>query len=279
VPFRLSFFPHTAIWLAGFRDRSMISSDHTRAVANAYRLGLVDPSADGWFYPALPLSWGDMTVMLDRAFVRSITIEKRLPALVPPAGGYPEQTVGSEGPLVWYLEYRLTALGYRPGPVDGAYDNRTADAVMAFQKVERLHRDGMVGGAFWDRLAVAKTPTAKLTEEGTRVEIDLTRQVLFMITDNKVWKIVPVSSGRSSMQTLTGYFEVRKKEPGYVPSSYGYMYYCSWFDTKHDLAIHGLRSVPPYPASHGCVRVPMWMAVELYNELPLGTRIYLYKQK
>jgi peptidoglycan hydrolase-like protein with peptidoglycan-binding domain len=279
VPFRLSFFQPTGGWLGGFRDRSMIGTDHTRAVANACRLGIVDPSSDGWFYPALPLSWGDMAVMLDRAFVRSITIEKRLPAPVPLTGDYPEQAPKSEGPLVWYLEYRLTALKYRPGPVDGVYDNRTADAVMAFQKVEWLRRDGIAGGTFWERLAMAETPTPKLTEDGSRVEIDLTRQVLFMITENQVWKIVPVSSGRSSMQTLTGYFEVRKKEPGYVPSSYGYMYYCSWFDTKHDLAIHGLKSVPPYPASHGCVRVPMWMAVELYNELPVGTRVYLYKNK
>jgi lipoprotein-anchoring transpeptidase ErfK/SrfK len=41
-------------------------------------------------------------------------------------------------------------------------------------------------------------------------------------------------------------------------------------------AIHGNPSVPPYPASHGCVRVPMWAAPVLYDEMPDGTVVYVY---
>jgi N-acetylmuramoyl-L-alanine amidase len=277
VPFRLVFFEPTADWLGGFHDRSLIGTDYARAVANACRLGIVDSRLDGWFYPSLPLSRGDMAIMLARAFVRTISLERRLPPSVSAVAEYPPQTRDSEGPLVWYIEYKLSSLKYQPGPVDGVYDNRTEDAVMAFQKVERLHRDGIAGGTFWERIAVAETPTPKLTEEGTRAEIDLTRQVLFMITDNQVWKILPISSGRSSMQTLTGYKEITLKEPGWVPSQYGYMYYCLWFDRKHNLAIHGLPKVPPYPASHGCVRVPLWAAKELYYQMFVGMRVYLYK--
>ena len=60
-------------------------------------------------------------------------------------GSYAQQKLKSKGPLVWYLEYRLTELKYFPGPIDGVYDNRTRDAVMAFQKVERLKRTGADG--------------------------------------------------------------------------------------------------------------------------------------
>jgi hypothetical protein len=278
VPFRLSFFEAASGWLGGFRDRSMIDSTHARAVANACRLGIVDPRLDGWFYPTLPLSRGDMAIMLARAFVRTISLERRLPTSLPAASGYPELTRKSEGPLVWYIEHRLAALKYRPGPIDGVYDRETAAAVMAFEKVEWLPRDGIAGGdRFWERIAVAETPTTKLTEEGTRVEIDLTRQVLFMITENEVWKILHVSSGRSSMQTLTGYHEIGLKTSGWEYTEYGYMYYSSYFDVEHALAIHGLTKVPPYPASHGCVRVSMWEAKQLFYELPIGMKVYVYK--
>jgi lipoprotein-anchoring transpeptidase ErfK/SrfK len=41
-------------------------------------------------------------------------------------------------------------------------------------------------------------------------------------------------------------------------------------------AIHGNPSVPPYPASHGCVRVPMWVAPLLYATTPYGQTVYVY---
>ena len=41
-------------------------------------------------------------------------------------------------------------------------------------------------------------------------------------------------------------------------------------------AIHGYPSVPTYPASHGCVRVPMWIAPRLFADRPYGQTIYVY---
>jgi lipoprotein-anchoring transpeptidase ErfK/SrfK len=40
--------------------------------------------------------------------------------------------------------------------------------------------------------------------------------------------------------------------------------------------IHGNPSVPPYPAGHGCVRIPMWVAPLLYRTVPYGETVYLY---
>ena len=41
-------------------------------------------------------------------------------------------------------------------------------------------------------------------------------------------------------------------------------------------ALHGLASVPPFPASHGCVRVPMWIAPTLYATNDYGETVYVY---
>jgi lipoprotein-anchoring transpeptidase ErfK/SrfK len=41
-------------------------------------------------------------------------------------------------------------------------------------------------------------------------------------------------------------------------------------------AIHGYPSVPADPASHGCVRVPMWIAPRLFVQFTYGQTVYLY---
>jgi len=263
-----------AVWLVGFRDRLLIGPHHAVSVANLYRLGVIDGPVDGWFFPALNLTRAQMAVMLHRAFLEPIQARNVYPAEVPAVSTYESQAVGSEGSLVSLLEARLTALHYPCGPVDGVYDRRTRDAVMAFEKVEGLRRDGAVGAKVWQRLFSAETPNPRRSLAGTRCEVDLKRQVLLMITDNKVWKIVHVSTGR--LGTRTGHFTVGVKYEGWVQcvTLDGEMYYPSYIVSK--TAIHGYRSVPAYPASHGCVRVPVWTAVELYEQLPKGTPVDVY---
>jgi N-acetylmuramoyl-L-alanine amidase len=264
-------------WLGGFRDRALIDPARAEAVANGYRLGIVDGTADGWFCPTLPLSWGDMVVMLQRAFIVPFSARLGYPNPVLAATSLPSLAETSEGPLVWYIEDRLAYLKYRPGSVDGVYDDRTRDAVLAFQKVEGLGRDGVAGGEFWTRIVAAATPMPRNTFAGTRVEIDLTRQVLFMITDNEVWKIVHCSTGSSGRRTRTGHFQIGDKFKGWVScvTLSGRMYFPSYVVSK--TAIHGYRQVPPYPASHGCIRVPVWMAEEIFYETPRGTTVDIYR--
>jgi len=261
-------------WLAGFRDRNLIAPSHTAFVAGAYRLGVIEGAPDGWFYPSLTLTRAQMAAMLYRAFLQPVDARDVYPAELPAVSTYATQSVGSRGTLVSLLEARLTALHYPCGPVDGVYDYRTKDAVMAFEKVELLKRDGIVGADDWQRIFCAETPTPRLSLGGVRCEVDLTRQVLLMITDNTAWKIVHVSTGR--LGTRTGHFTVGVKYEGWVRcvTLDGEMYYPSYIVGK--TAIHGYRSVPPYPASHGCVRVPVWTAVELYDQLPKGTSVDVY---
>lgn len=43
-----------------------------------------------------------------------------------------------------------------------------------------------------------------------------------------------------------------------------------------DFAIHGYCSVPSYPASHGCVRTPLWFASGIYARWDVGTSVYVF---
>jgi hypothetical protein len=273
VPYRLPQVEQAA-WLAGFPDRAMIDVKNAWAVANAFRLGITSGGADGWFFPDFPLSRAQAVLMLYRAFAQPIHVLDAVPEPVEAVSGYPRLSVDSEGPLVSYVESRLAALSYCPGPIDGVYDKRTRDAVMAFEKVERLTRDGVVGESVWEHIFAAQTPAPHITADGYRIEVDLTRQVLMLIDNDKVWKIVHVSTGKKG--TRTGHYAIGTKIPGTVKLATleGYFYYPSYIVSK--TAIHGYPSVPPWPASHGCVRVPMWMCEELFYQIPKGTPIDIY---
>ncbi len=279
APYRLSYFESTGDWLGGFRDRGMIAPQYVRAVANACRLGLVDGTDDGWLYPALPLTWGDANIVVYRAFSSAPRVRAGLPERLKAESSYPVLKRDSEGPMVWYVQRHLAELKYFPGEIDGHYASHTADAVMAFQKVERLQRTGTVGESTWARLLVAETPAPVKTEEGSRIEVDLTRQVLFMITDNKVWKIVHVSTGAGNRRTRTGHFQIGDKFRGWVEcvTVQGRMYYPSYVVSK--TAIHGYSSVPSHPASHGCIRVPVWMAKQIWDETPTGMVVDIFYNK
>jgi lipoprotein-anchoring transpeptidase ErfK/SrfK len=52
------------------------------------------------------------------------------------------------------------------------------------------------------------------------------------------------------------------------------LYYPTYF--VRGFAIHGYPSVPAYPASHGCVRVPLWVAPRLYAMNSYGAAVYVY---
>ena len=41
------------------------------------------------------------------------------------------------------------------------------------------------------------------------------------------------------------------------------------------IAIHGATSVPAYPASHGCVRIPMSASPWMPSKVPNGTPVYV----
>jgi hypothetical protein len=181
----------------------------------------------------------------------------------------PQLTYGSKGPSVRILEQRLTQLRYALEGIDGYYGQDDFDSVIAFEKVNGLSRDGVVGPLVWRRLATATIPLARY-RYGTHIEVDKTRQVLLDVRDGKVARILPVSTGATG-NTPTGTFHVYSKEPGYNQKL---MYFSMYF--LGNFAVHGYPDVPTYPASHGCVRIPIWAAVPMYDTHGYGTTVIIY---
>jgi lipoprotein-anchoring transpeptidase ErfK/SrfK len=190
---------------------------------------------------------------------------------------------GDSGPRVTDLQTKLAALHYDVHP-DGSYSAATMQAVMAFQKVNGLGRDGVAGDQTLTKLANPVIPGPAVPGGGsTRVEVDVARQVLFFYQGNALFKIVAVSTGSgerfcvkgrcATAVTPGGSFRVRGKVSGWQTGELGRLYKPSYFNGN--IAIHGALSVPGGPASHGCVRVPMSSADWIYASLSVGTPVYV----
>jgi len=179
----------------------------------------------------------------------------------------PSLAVGSRGGSVRVLEQRLNELRYALARVDGHYRGDTYDAVLAFQKVNGLPRTGSVDATLWRRLSGADIPRARY--RGTHVEVDKTRQVLFEVRDGEVVLTVQVSTGATG-NTPLGLWHVYSRVAGWSWVLYYPVYFLRGF------AIHGYPSVPAWPASHGCVRVPMWVATRVFSMHPYGFGIWIY---
>ena len=175
---------------------------------------------------------------------------------------------GSAGPSVYELDRRLHELHFALGRVDGYYGLDDLDAVTAFQKVYGLPRTGTVDARVWRELQRAQIPRARYP--GTHVEVSKGRQVLFLVRNGQVALVVPVSTGATG-NTPLGHWRVYSRVPGYNAKA---MYYSSFF--VGGFAIHGYASVPAYPASHGCVRIPLWVAYRVYSLIDYGTAVYIY---
>lgn len=184
-------------------------------------------------------------------------------------------------------EQRLWDLGYWAGPVDGRFDAASRHALLAFQKVEQRARTGILTRDELNALRNATRPVARHGKYG-HVEIDLERQVLFLIDETgAVMRVLPVSTGNGKLYvdqgrvqraiTPTGTFKVSRKIKGWRVSTLGLLYYPNYI--YNGIAIHGSPSVPKRPASHGCIRVPMFAAKELSSLLPVGMEVEVYDGK
>jgi L,D-transpeptidase-like protein/putative peptidoglycan binding protein len=181
-------------------------------------------------------------------------------------------------------EQRLWQLGYWAGPIDGQFDSASRHALIAFQKVEQRDRAGKLTRDELNALRNAHRPVPRFGTQ-PHVEIDLQRQVLFLIDETGlVVRILPVSTGNGQMYmdrgkwhravTPVGRFTVLRKIDGWRLSSLGLLYYPSYI--HNGIAIHGSPLVPSYVASHGCIRVPMFAARELSSLLPVGLEVIVY---
>ncbi|GGR97262.1 hypothetical protein GCM10010169_47280 [Micromonospora fulviviridis] len=191
------------------------------------------------------------------------------------AASQPTLRQGSRGAAVTQLQTRLTALRYDVGGVDGIFGPSTHHAVVAFQKVNGLVRDGIVGPRTWAALDRPVVPKPRYTHPGYSVEADLTRQVLYLAKGGSVVRILDASSGKASTPTPTGNWTVQRRIDGWRQSDLGLLWRPNYFYRGY--AVHGATSVPTYPASHGCVRVPVPAMNRLWTTIRIGTPVHVYR--
>jgi hypothetical protein len=179
---------------------------------------------------------------------------------------------GERGVKVLLLQRALLSQGFAT-PVTGYYDDGTARAVLAFRKTNELGRDGYAIGEVYGKLLRGQGAyKLRYPKAGKHVEFDWSRQVLVLAQGGKPYRTYHTSSGAPATPTVFGTYRFYLKTPGtnakgMVDSSYFIRGY----------AIHGYASVPAYPASHGCLRVPIPNAAQIFNWVDIGDPIYLYE--
>jgi peptidoglycan hydrolase-like protein with peptidoglycan-binding domain len=193
---------------------------------------------------------------------------------------------GDRGGSVANLQQRLLNAGYWLPGVDGVFGDTTTQAVYAFQKANGLPRDGSIGLEDEDALARGARPTPASTS-GDLIEVDKARQLLFVVRGGRmVWTFntstgsngTYVSGGRSYRAiTPEGHFTFDRQVDGTRVSHLGTLFRPKYF-TSAGHAIHGSPSIPPFPASHGCVRLsnPAINFIWAANFAPLGSSIWVH---
>jgi hypothetical protein len=194
--------------------------------------------------------------------------------------------LGASGSAVVELQSRLRSLGYWLPGINAVYDSHTQQAVWAFQKWHGLARTGVVDAATQAAFRTARRPRPRSTS-GYLIEIDKPRQVMMIATNGYATWTFNISSGsdipyvegpnRGDAHTPEGIFPIIRQVNGADHGPLGTLWRPKYF-TWLGHAIHGYSSVPPYPASHGCVRVSNAAMNWIWdnNILPLGTSVWVY---
>ena len=182
---------------------------------------------------------------------------------------------GARGTKVTLLQRGLLKLGFAT-PVTGYFDSLTANAVNAFRKTNGLGRDGYAIGSVYamvmrgDGAYKLRYPTSGT--HGKHVEFDWSRQVLVLADRGKPYRVYHTSSGAPVTPTVFGSYRFYRQD--YGTNAKG-MVHSSYFIGGY--AIHGYASVPNYPASHGCLRVPIPSALSIFNWIDVGDPIQTYE--
>jgi peptidoglycan hydrolase-like protein with peptidoglycan-binding domain len=183
-----------------------------------------------------------------------------------------EAGVGERGLKVLLLQRALLREGFAT-PVTGYYDDATSRAMLAFRKTNEMGRDGYALKEVFAMLMRGEgSYKLRYPKAGKHVEFDWSRQVLVLARGGKPYRTYHTSSGAPATPTVFGSYRFYLQTPG--TNSKG-MVHSSYFIGGY--AIHGYASVPSYPASHGCLRVPIPNALSIFNWIDIGDPIFTYQ--
>jgi putative cell wall-binding protein len=193
---------------------------------------------------------------------------------------------GDSGAEVRAVQERLLAMGYWIATADGTFGTLTVQAVMAFQKVNGLPITGAVDPTTKALIEGGSRPAPQSTS-GSLIEVDKTRQVLFVVQNGQTLWVFNTSTGtekpythegRSYMaDTPPGRWSIFREVDGERESELGILWRPKYFHGD-GIAIHGSSSVPAYPASHGCVRLTYQAMDFLWSSglAPIGRPVWVY---
>jgi L,D-transpeptidase catalytic domain len=108
-----------------------------------------------------------------------------------------------------------------------------------------------------------------------RVVISLSGQLAYLYRGDDLMAVATISTGRFDKPSPTGIFSVLDKRPFYRSKKYDNapMPWMQRID-QYGIALHGGYN-PGYPASHGCIRLPLAFAKKLYSITDVGTPVYI----
>jgi hypothetical protein len=179
---------------------------------------------------------------------------------------------GDRGPAVELFNQLLRKRNYY-NTDNGRYGSHTERAVMAFRKVNGMARNFQATPGIFAKLARGGG-AFKVNHPGAgkHVEVDISKQVMALSAGGGAKYVFHVATGAAATPSDVGGFTFYRKDPGF--NSIG-MYYSVYYNRGE--ATHGYHSVPPYPASHGCIRNPIPDSIFIYNWIDLGNKMYVYR--
>jgi peptidoglycan hydrolase-like protein with peptidoglycan-binding domain len=207
----------------------------------------------------------------------------------------PIEAVGArDGAATAVVQDRLTQLGFWNSASDGKYGLTTKQAVMAFQKYLGLDPSGKVDDVTAQFLTNFPEKAHGASDTGDLVEIDKTKQLLFIIRGGKTLLVLNTSTGNDQPYeeedqnspgemvtgvalTPEGLWDVYRERPeGWWEGDLGQIYRPKYF--RGGVAVHGSNSIPNHPASHGCVRVsvPAMDMIWAFDLMPKHSVVWVH---
>jgi hypothetical protein len=261
----LTYVPEQTVDVAAYRNGALVATDTVAVDAAASGTG-------GVFTAAFRIvGVGQLTVQATHALTPAQELLVSDPIYLSLV--HSNLKPGQRGLAVKVLQAELRHEHYVVGK-PGVLDARTQRAVLAFRKVSNMARTMAADSAVFKALAAGRGKfKVRYPHEPRHVEGDMTHQVLALVgAHGKVERLYPMSSGKPSTPTQPGNFHVWLRRPGTLPDG---MVDSSFFNGGD--AVHGYNPDPPYPASHGCLRVPVPDALSIYNWIGgLGMPVNVY---
>jgi hypothetical protein len=157
-------------------------------------------------------------------------------------------------------------------PFSGRWDLQTGLAITAYHRLIGRGTSATLDGPTLTALLDGRGAfPVRYPHNGRHVEGNLNLQLAALIDGSQVHAIYPISSGKPSTPTILGNYRIYMRTPGYLPDG---MYYSDFFIRGY--ALHGYDPAPDYPASHGCMRLPISDAISAFDWLALGDWVDVY---